>query len=75
MPKWEGNNVPTTFSLADDDAHKAVARIMAAYHPLLRDAGVVVGVLFASNEDGPALAHKGARWPPPCRWWPSRTGC
>lgn len=52
--------MPTTFMLADADAHERVGRMMARHHPQLRDAGVVVGVLFASNEDGPALAHKGS---------------
>jgi hypothetical protein len=52
--------MPVTFSLADDEARDRVDAMMRDWHPLLQDAGVIVGVLFASNEDGPALARKGA---------------
>lgn len=52
--------MPTTFALADEEAHERVARMMALYHPMLRDAGVLVGILFASAEGGPSIRVKGA---------------
>lgn len=39
-----------TFSLADDDARDRVKDIMGRYHEKLRDAGVVVGILFAATD-------------------------
>lgn len=51
-----------TFSLADDEARDRVDEMMRAWHRPLLDAGVVVGVLFASSDkpEVPAIKNKGA---------------
>ena len=51
--------MPTTYSLADTDLLNELVRVMKRYHPRLTKAEVKVGVLLASNEDGPAVTIEG----------------
>ena len=49
----------TTYQKADLDVLDYLARMLTAYHPRLREAGVQVGVLMALNPEGPAVKHGG----------------
>lgn len=49
----------TTYQKADLDVLQTVAWMMRKHHQRLHEAGVQVGVLMASNEDGPAVKHAG----------------
>ena len=49
----------TTYQLADIDTLDLVRRVMQRSHGPLFEAAVQVGVLMASNPDGPAVKHGG----------------
>ena len=54
--------MPVTFSLADADTRAVVDRAMREFHPVLAEAGVLVGVLFAATDDPdePSIRSRGA---------------
>lgn len=52
--------MPTTFRKADDDVLGLLAKVMRDHHPDLLEAGVLVGVVMASNPSGDAVKHHGA---------------
>lgn len=49
----------TTFTLADKSVMQLISKCMHEWHSKLAEADVHVGVLFAFNEDGPAVTHGG----------------
>ena len=49
----------TTYQRADDNVWKLLDRVMKAHHHRLQDAGVRVGILFATNPDGDPVKHGG----------------
>jgi hypothetical protein len=51
--------MPTSYQIADDDVLRLTARVMKQCHPRLHEAGIKVGILFASNPDGDAVTHGG----------------
>lgn len=51
--------MPTVYSNGSADMYAAVAARLKAAEPELAAAGVKVGVLLASNPDGPAVKHGG----------------
>lgn len=51
--------MPTTYRKADDRVLALLVKVMQKHHRDLLDAGVLVGVLMASNPDGDAVKHGG----------------
>ncbi|HEY1186671.1 MAG TPA: putative metallopeptidase [Gemmata sp.] len=51
--------MPTTYTIADAEVRELLADVMDRWHPDLRDAGVRIACLFASNPSGPAIKHAG----------------
>jgi hypothetical protein len=49
----------TTYQTADEDVLAVLRRAVDEFHPALRAANVEVGVIVASNCDGPAVKHAG----------------
>ncbi len=50
----------TTYDTATDDVFEIVNRIIKQYHPDLAETQCKIGVIFASNEDGPAIKVHGS---------------
>lgn len=51
--------MPTVYRKADDDVVTLLTAVMQGQHRDLFDAGVLVGVVVASNPDGDAVKHGG----------------
>lgn len=49
----------TTYQLPDPDIRILVNETLAANHPDLQECGLIVGVLMATNPDGPAIKNGG----------------
>lgn len=52
--------MPTTYSRADDDIIALLTKVMHEYHRDLEEAGVLVGVVAATNPSGDAVKHHGS---------------
>ncbi len=52
--------MPTTYDTATDDVFEIVNRILKQHHPDLAETQCKIGVIFASNEDGPAIKVHGS---------------
>lgn len=53
----------TTYQQADVDVVELVKEVLSEYHEPLKECGLRVGVLMASNPDGPAVKVAGAEVP------------
>ena len=53
--------MPTTYVFADSDVMGLVKQVMRDWHGILADAEVLVGVLFAHDETGPAIKRAGVK--------------
>src|ERR1044072_50632 len=51
----------TTFTDCPPEVSRLATELMRRHHPDLLAAGVTIKFMFAANEKGPALKHKG--WP------------
>jgi hypothetical protein len=51
--------MPTTFQIADTDVTESLGNVIAEWHRDLAETGVRIGVIFATNPDGPAVTHGG----------------
>ena len=51
--------MPTTFTAASGEVFAVLNEVMDEAHTHLRDAGVKVGILMASNDTGVAIKHAG----------------